>query len=117
MDFRKQISFYVTLDEVIEGVNFNEARLLIKPMMTKLLDYYQPLYNGAVENEKQAKAEKLVGNSKGNQELAIWQGKRKKVLLEILENLSEILVLLMKLNDPLKVYHNDLMGCHSEVKT
>ncbi len=119
MDFRKPVSFFVTLDEIIEKSNSSEQRLLIKPMVTKLLDYYQPIYNTAIELEKRFKEAKSTSteDSKRNKELAIWQGKRKKALLEILEILSEMLVSLLKLNDPLKAYHNDLMGCHTKVKT
>jgi len=110
VDFRKQVSFFVTLDEVIEGVNSSEARSLIKPMVNKLIEQYQPLYHGAKKNEKQFK-------ESGDNELEVWQKKRKEVLFDILEILNGILVSLCKLNVPLKVYHNDLMGHHTEVKT
>lgn len=110
MHFSKRTFVEVTLDEVVEGVNSSEARFLIRPMVSKLIDLYQPLYHAAVENEKQFK-------KRGDKELELWQGKRKASLLDILETLNGILLSLHKLNVPLKVYHNDLMGCRTIVKT
>jgi len=110
MHFSKRTYVEVTLDEVVEGVNSSEARFLIKPMVSKLIDCYQPLYNAAKENEKQFK-------KKGDKELELWQRKRKESLLYILNLLAEMLVSLHQLNVPLKVYHNELMGCKSEVTT
>ena len=116
MDLRKSVRVYISLDEIIENTNFTEQLSLIKPMITKLIDYYQPTYNTAVGYEKELKEGKIERDPKRNKEMTIWQGKRKKALYEILEALNEILVDLFKLNVPLKKYH-ELMGCQTEIKT
>jgi len=117
MDLRKSVRFHINLDEIVENTNSSEQLFLIKPMITKLIDYYQPIYNVAKGLEKEFREGKIEGDPKRNKELALWQGQREKALYEILEALNEILVDLFKLNDPLKKYHNELMGCRTEVKT
>lgn len=110
MFFSKKTCVEVTLDEVVERVSSSEARFLIKPMVNKLIELYQPLYHAAKQNEKQFK-------ENGDKELELWQRKRKEALFEILETLNGILVSLFKLNEPLKTYHNELMGCRTKVET
>lgn len=110
MYFTKRTCVEITLDEVIEGANSSEARYLIKPMVNKLIEQYQPLYHAAKKNEKQFK-------ESGDKQLEDWQRRRKLALFDILELLNGILLSLFKLNVPLKVYHNDLMSCKTEVKT
>ena len=105
MDLRKSVRISISLDEIMENTNFSEQLFLIKPMITKLIDYYQPIYNIAVGLEKEFREGKIEGDPKRNKELAIWQGQRKKALYEILEALNKILIDLFKLNDPLKKYH------------
>jgi len=108
--YKKEVRVWITIDEIVDRLEFNEQRLIIKPVVGKLIEYYDGLYAGAVNHEKEFK-------KKGDEHLTKWQGKRKKALKEILKVLTEILVQLDKLNEPLKSYHNNCMGFQFEVKT
>ena len=109
MEIRKEVNVWISFDEIVEKLEFNEQRILIRPIIGKLLEYYQGLHAGATTYEKEHR-------ENGKKKLAAWQRKRKKALKGILDILFEILVQLDKLNKPLKAYHNDCMGCHTKVK-
>lgn len=109
MDVSKRINIWVNIDEIVENASFNENRLLIRPLVTKMLKDYQNDYDQAVKFEKEHKRE-------GRGELAIWQAKRQVALSKIVELLTGILENLLKLNQPLKDYHNDCMGFHGKVE-
>jgi len=111
MDIRKRsICFWASVDEIVENADFTENRVLIRPLVIKMLEKYQSDYDHSVLFEKEHQ-------EKENEKLIIWQRKRQIALKKIIKLLSGILVKLDEMNQPLKEYHNECMGAYNEITT
>lgn len=111
MDITKRyVNFYLHMDEIVEHVDFHENRLLLRPLVIKMLEKYQTDYNNSIGFEKEHR-------EKENEKLVIWQRKRQAALKKIIKRLTGILINLDAMDQPLKEYHNDCMGAYNEIKT